>query len=143
MKRGFLLALIIASCMALPLFAQESGSQRVWDHGDNISEYSYRNVNILQIYDAPGAYIVFYEKASYKMGQITIPKKWAVNNAGKLQFRNKPAGLSSYMTVVYKNGEFYKVLLTLPSNRNDSVWAVTPRGIQIPNADAETLEIEF
>lgn len=143
MKKGFLLALIFTSCIALPLFAQESGSKRVWDHGDNISEFSYRNVPILQIYDAPGAYVIFYQKASYKMGQVTVPKNWAVNNAGKLQFRNKPAGLSSYMTVVYKNGEFYKVLLTLPSNRNDSVWAVAPRGSVIAGTDAETLEMEF
>ena len=143
MKR-LIAALVLAACIAIPALAQNSESTKpIWDHGDNVSPYSYRNVNVYRILDHQDAYVVLYEKQGIKIGKAVLPKKWAKEQPRKLIFRNKPKGMGTYMTVIYNEGEFYKVMVTLSPSRLDSVWGTVPTGAKIDGLDSDTLQIEF
>ena len=143
MKR-LIAALVLAACIAIPALAQNSESTKpIWDHGDNVSPYSYRNVNVYRILDHQDAYVVLYEKQGIKIGKAVLPKKWAKEQPRKLVFRNKPKGMGTYMTVIYNEGEFYKVMVTLSPSRLDSVWGTVPTGTKVSGTDADTLDIEF
>ncbi len=146
--KKILLALVIACAAVLPAFSQSdsTATKPIWDHGDNVAEFTYRNVRIYKVYDYKTAYVVLYEKGGVNVGTVTIPKKWYSKNGAerKLEFRNLSGNLDPYMTIIYKNDEFYKVWLTLPLARTaNSVWGVLPTYTEVPNTDAETLEIEF
>lgn len=147
--KKLILALLLATCMLIPALAQQNGSDaktQVWDHGDNVSDISYENIPIYQIWDHKDAYVVFYESQDLKINHLTLPKKWTVagdDGRKKLQFRNKSKGLPSYITVFYRNGDFYKAVVTVSSNRSDPVWAVAPHGYDIGDTDPSTLQIRY
>jgi len=144
--KKIIMALLVAAVLAVSSFAQDSSSSStpIWDHGDNVSEFSYRNVGVYRIFDQADAYVVLYEKQSLEIGKVAIPKAWFKTSAPrKLDFRHKPAGMGTYMTVVYKNGEFYKVMLTVNPKRSDSVWAVADPSAKMEVTNSDTLEIEF
>ncbi|MBQ2313645.1 MAG: hypothetical protein II187_01930 [Treponema sp.] len=143
--KKLLVVLMLAAGFVVSALAQDAASTPVWDHGDNVSDITYRSVVIYRVYNQQDAYIVQYAKEGNAIGTVTIPKKWALQGQGytrKLFFREKDKGLPSYMTVFYKNGEFYKAILTLSYNRSDAIWAVAPNGMQV-NADVDTLNIEY
>ena len=144
--KKMLLVLFMAACFALPALAQEaSSSTPIWDHGTNVSAVTYRIVQIYRIYDQQDAYIILYEKQDASIGQVSIPKKWADGEGStprKLFWRDKIKTLGSYMTVYYKDGNFFKVMLTVPYNRNEAVWSVAPYGTKV-DATVETLDVDF
>lgn len=144
MKKAFLAGLT-AFCLLLPAMAQDNAESKkaIWDHGDNVSNISYHNVQIFRILDQADAYVIVYQKQGLHVGQVSIPKKWFKETPQKLQFRNKPKQLDPYMSVIYKDGQFYKVILTVPSSRSDAVWGVVPSGTKISGTDADTLEISY
>lgn len=132
-----------------PVFAQSqsqsstSEEKPIWDHGDNVSALSYRNVKVYRVLEAKEAYVVLYEKSGLKTGTVTIPKDWGERVPRKLEMRKCPKTVPPYMTVLYKDGEFYKVWLTLPTSKTASVWGVVPHGYTVPDTDKETLDIEY
>ncbi len=150
MKKIFI-ALVLACVCVLPAVSQSKGSETqsskpIWDHGDNVASFTYRNVRVYKVYDYKTAYVVLYEKGGVGVGSVTIPKKWYAKKASerKLEFRNLPAGLDPYMTVIYKDEEFYKVWLTLNMDHYaGSIWGVLPTYVEVPNTDADTLIMEF
>ena len=108
------------------------------------SNLSYRNVSVHKIFDQKEVYIVLYAKNGNGVGQVMIPKSWAKETPSKIQFRLLPKGLNPYMTVVYKDNEFLKVILTMPSPKIGSTWAVAGDYVDIgDSAQAETLVIEY
>lgn len=140
--KKLLLALIMAAGIVLPVLAQEA-TKPIWDNGDNVSNLTYRNVQVYKVYEQLDSYIVLYEKQSTEIGQVVIPKKWATGNVDrKLVFHEKVKKIGSYMSVFYKDGEFYKVILNVPQNRADAVWGIAPNGTQV-DTNVETLAIEF
>ncbi|MCR5763450.1 MAG: hypothetical protein K6G00_08735 [Treponema sp.] len=140
--KKLLLALIMAASVVMPALAQEA-AKPIWDKGDNVSNLTYRNVQVYKVYDQLDSYIVLYQKQTTEIGQIAIPKKWATGNVDrKLVFHEKVKNVGAYMSVFYKDGDFYKVILNVPMDRRDSVWAVAPNGTQV-DANIETLSIEF
>ncbi|MBQ0039204.1 MAG: hypothetical protein KBS64_02100 [Treponema sp.] len=145
--KKLLLALAFAAAMVFSAAADESkgSSPRVWDHGDNISDITYQNVRFYKIYDSKDAYVVLYEKQGVKIGTAVLPKKWTDNKEGprKLLFRNAPAKIGSYMTIIKKGGDFQKVLVTVPTNRFNPVWSLAPANMEVNGADADSLEIEI
>ena len=145
--KKFISALLLAVCLVIPALAQEDSSSEntpIWDHGDNVSSMSYRSAPIYKIMDQTDSYVVLYQKQNLKVGTAVIPKKWAkLGEERKLFFRNKPADVEPYMTVFYKDGEFYKVLLTVSASRGDSVWGVVPNGTKVEGTDTDTLSVEF
>ncbi len=147
MKKA-LFALLTVLCLAVPLFAEDDSesesTQQIWDHGDNVSDLFYFNVPVFKVYDQKDAYVVMYQKQGLDVGKTVIPKQWARDkDHKKLTFRARAKGLSSYMTVFYKGGEFYKVVLTVSPDRTDPVWGVISNSVKISGTDADTLEIEF
>jgi len=142
--KKILTAVILAMFLALPLFAEGEGNTKpVWDHGDNVSDLTYQNVKIYKVFDQKESYVILYAKQGLEIGQAVIPKKWAKETPQKLAFRKTPSGLSSYMTVIKKGGEFYKVWLTIPVNRNSSVWGIIGTGVEVTGTDADSLNIEY
>ena len=122
--KKFLISVILAALTAASVMAQDAQAAKpVWDHGDNVSDLSYQNVFIYKVLDHKDAYIVMYAKQGMKVGTTIVPKSWSAQTPRKLDIRNKPKGLSPYMTVIKKNGEFLLVRMTLPLNRNDPVCA--------------------
>ena len=116
--KKILIALVLACVCVLPAVSQSNGSETtstpIWDHGDNVSNFTYRNVRIYKVYDYKTAYVVLYEKGGVGVGTVTIPKKWYAKKSSerKLEFRNLPKGIDPYMTIIYKDDEFYKVWLS-------------------------------
>lgn|SRR5574344_2699371 len=143
--KKILAAAFLAMLLVLPMFAEESGETKkpVWDHGYNVSELYYKNVTIYRVLDQKDAYIVLYAKHGVGIGQAVIPKKWAKETPRKLAFRTKPGNIDPFMTVITKNGEFYKVWLTLPISKANPVWGVAPYGATVSGTDADTLDLEY
>mgnify|MGYP006916023068 CR=1 FL=1 len=140
--KKLLLALIVAASIVLPALAQEA-AKPIWDKGDNVSNLTYRNVQVYKVYDQLDSYIVLYEKQSTEIGQLVIPKKWASGNVDrKLVFHQKVKNVGSYMSVFYKDGEFYKVILNVPLDKRDAVWSVAPNGMQV-DTNIESLKVDF
>lgn len=139
MKKYFLI-LVLLITIGFSVFAQDKGISE-----ENKTNLTYINVPIYKTYDQRQAYIVHYQKNGSKIGQVLIPKQWFKQNAEKKAvLRILPRFLSPYLTVIYKDGNFYRALLNMPSNRNDSHW-----GVIVPDLDLtkkmnlETLEISY
>lgn len=147
--KKLVLAFLFGVAMLFTAAAEESttkeSSPRVWDHGDNVSSITYQNVRFFKIFDSKDAYVVLYEKQGVKVGTAVIPKKWAKNTDGhrKLLFRNAPPKIGSYLTIIKNDGEFQKVLITVPSNRFNPIWAMAPANMEVNGTDSDTLEIEL
>ncbi|MCR5291143.1 MAG: hypothetical protein K6E51_14220 [Treponema sp.] len=139
MKKGFFLTIVVTMLVAFSVSAQESNFQ-------GKSNLSYENVPIYKILDGQGGYVVIYAKYGAAVGKATLPKAWiksSVENPAKLVFRAAPRGIKPYMTYVKKDGAFYKVILTAPVSRTDSVWGVVERGAKLEGTDKDTLELEL
>lgn len=132
---------VTVSAFAKPVAYNETSEE-------NWSTMSYRNVQIVKILDSKDGYVVIYQKGKYGVGETVIPKSWAKGSPEsprKLKIRFLTGGkLKSFMSIVKKDGEFHHVVLTIPSNRNDSVWGVISYKQSVEGTDKETLEeIEF
>ena len=149
--KKLLFALVLVAGMVTAVFAQDAKAKKIWDHGDNVSDLSYQNFVVSRIYDSSDAYIVLYEKAGYEVGKVAIPKSWAyqgttveAHKTHKLFFRNRIKTLAPMMTVYYKDGAFYKVILTVSNNKGDGTWAVAPNGYESGvNQDATSIDVAF
>ncbi|MBO5137188.1 MAG: hypothetical protein J6B81_01635 [Spirochaetaceae bacterium] len=129
-----LLLLVITSSMVFAQSQEEEGK----------SSLSYRNITIYKVLDHKEVYIVLYAKHGVGVGQVMIPKTWYRENPRKLQLRLLDKGLDPFMTVVYKDGEFHKVILTTPSPKRGDTWGVASDYTDIgDSAQAETLDIQF
>ena len=145
MKR-FIMAVILAACMVIPALAQSNSdsSKPIWDHGDNVSEYTYYTTPIYSIMMTREAYVVFYQVQDLSISKVIIPKTWQVAGEGKkLYFRNKTPGLDSYITVFYKEGQFHHVILTANPDMRDPIWKIAPSTAKVDTDGIETLDIKF
>lgn len=107
------------------------------------SSLTYVNVPILKILEGKNAYFVIYQKNKIGVGNVVIPKNWArgtPENPRKLKFRKVRAGYNSFMTVVKDDGEFKRVILSIPLNKSDSIWGVADYRKKMEGEDKETLE---
>lgn len=146
--KKILTAAFMALCLLVPVMAQNSentteNTKPIWDHGDNVSNLQYVNARIFKIFEQKDAFVVYYERTGVKIDQAVIPKRWVKEHPRKLEIRTKPNSIDPYMTVIYKNGEFLKVLLTVPLRKEDPVWGFYKKGAEIPGLDKETLDIQF
>lgn len=142
--KKLLIVLVAALCCAMPVLAQsKDDAKHIWDHGDNVSNLAYHNVTVYKVLDHSDAYVVLYAKKGLDVGKVTVPKKWFKEIPRKLEFRNLPKGLNPYMTVMYKDDSFMKVIITVPQSRLDAVWGVTDSGTEVEGTDSDTLNIEY
>jgi len=119
--KRILTVLILTFIIALPAISQEESKKY-----DNESDLTYVMATIYKVLETTDSYVVIYRKNGAAVGSVTIPKKWerysSTEEVRKLQVRALPPRLDPYITVVTKNGEFYKVFLTLPVERSAKVW---------------------
>ena len=111
------------------------------------SDLSYVNVPVLKILEGKNAYSIIYQKNHVGVGSVVIPKAWAKGSPDsprKLKFRKVRSGYNSFMTVVKDEGEFKRVILSVPMNKSDSIWGVADYRKTMEGEDKETLEeLEF
>jgi len=145
MKKIFLsILLVLAITTTVVAQTQQVQRNESSSQEEGKSSLSYRNVTIYKILDHKDVYIVLHGKNGLGIGQVMIPKTWSHESPRKLQFRTLPKGLNPFMTVVYKDGEFHKVVLTLPVTKSGNVWGVAHDYADIgDSAQAETLDITY
>lgn len=111
------------------------------------SDISYVNVPILKILEGKNAYSIIYQKNQVGVGSVVIPKAWSkgsTDSPRKLKFRKVRSGYNSFMTVIKDEGEFKRVILSVPMNKSDSIWGVADYRKTMEGEDKETLEeLEF
>ena len=133
----FVLFAISQSIFAVPTQYNET-------HEENWTDLRYYNVPIYKILDSQEAYVIIYAKNAVGVGQCVVPKKWAKyskDEPRKLQIRAlRSAKIKPYLSYMKKDGEFYKVILNVPENKNNSVWGVVASGQQIEGVDKDTLD---
>ena len=141
MKKNLLALLLVFGLTVAGIFAQEQEAQTNKYDGN----LTYRNVVVYKVFDHRDVVIVMYAKHDKSMGQVMIPKAWIHQNPRRLTYRELPPGLNPYMTVLEKDGEFYKVVLNLaPVRSPDNTWTVAKPYTDIGDAaSAESLELDF
>lgn len=138
--KKLLMVLALLSLCTVNVIAQ---SNAVHISDEKKSEFSYVNLPIVKVYEGKDAYVVLYQKNKVGIGKTTIPKKWVKGNPEspkKLKFRNTKVADNAYMCVVYKNGEFKRVVLTLPMSKQNSIWGVADYHKEIEGSDKDTME---
>ncbi len=139
MKKS-IFALLICAALLAPLSAQKNAG------GHRKSDLSYYSAPVYKIMDSANAYVVIYGKAGAKMGTVTIPKEWAKNKPDtvkKLLVRNCPTKLNPYVTIVKKNGDFLKVMLTVPTNHNNRIWGIANENKVESTDGVESVDLEI
>ena len=143
MKKIILLFSFIAF-FSTAVFAQEkSNTLEPAKEESKWSSLSYVTVPVLKVLEGVDAYVVVYQKNKIGTGKIVIPKKWTKGNPEnprKLKFRDSKNNKNSFMTVVKKEGNFHRVILTVPLNKKMSIWGNTTSRKSIEGADKDTLE---
>lgn len=111
------------------------------------TDISYVNVPVLKILEGKDGYAVIYQKNKTGVGNVIIPKNWAHGTPDaprKLKFRAVKTSLGAYMTIVKDGDEFKRVILSIPMNKNNSIWGVVDSRKNLEGADKDTLEdLEF
>lgn len=146
--KKILMILAILSVFAINVFAAENKEDKSSDLSPERTEakwtdLSYVNVPILKILEGKDGYAIIYQKNRVGTGSTVIPKAWAKgtpDNPRKLKFRNSKRNNTSYMTIVKDNGEFKRVILTIPMNKASGIWGVIDTRKSLDGADKETLE---
>lgn len=141
MKKLTIIALLLITT-SFYLFAQDSAVKDEYK-----SDLTYVNVPVYRTYDQRQCYVVMYQKNNNKIGQVLLPKEWFKTKDGEHKkgiLRTLPKLLNPYMTIIYKNEEFHKVLLNMPLDRNHSSWSIITPEIDVANKmNMETLEIAY
>lgn len=138
-KKGLISAVLCAICL-LPLAAQENSKKF-----ENTADISYQYAPIYKILDSADTYVVIYGKYGAKIGTVMIPKKWAQwqkNEPRKLTFRNTPPKMQSFITIVKKDGEFHKVILTVPPSKLNPIWGIAS-ATKTSSEGVETIELDL
>lgn len=137
MKR-FLMVLVLASIFSMAAIAQShERTEGKW------TDISYVNVPVLKVLEGKDAYAVIYQKNKVGVGSTVIPKAWAHGTPDaprKLKFRNVKTSIGAYMTVVKDNGEFKRVILSIPMNKMNTIWGVADTRGSMQGSDKESLE---
>jgi hypothetical protein len=147
MKKSLFAALMTALLLTGAVFTvtadeNQNKAEPVYKYPFQESNMSYRNVTVYKVLDQKDAYIVMYAKGHREVGNIAIPKRWYKEKPRKLAFRSLSTGMSPYMTVFYRGGEFDQVVLTMPVSRADPVWGVADSNVQV-DASKDTFDIVY
>lgn len=140
--KKFLIVAALLSIFATSMFAAETLPAQQKDDS-KWSDMTYVTVPILKVLEARNGYVVIYQKNHVGAGSIVIPKSWAKGSPDspkKLKFRKVRKYNECYMSIFKKDGEFTKVVLTLPMNKSNSVWGVIKGPNTLDGCDKDTLE---
>ncbi len=107
------------------------------------SDMTYVTAPVMKILESKDCYVVIYQKKYAGTATVTIPKTWnsfKKDTPRKLKFRNIKDPGASFITVVKKNDEFYRVIISCPMKKNNNLWGVIANNYVVEGADKETLE---
>lgn len=138
-KKGLLFTAICVM-LALPALADEARKG-----GHTKADITYQTAPIYKILDSKDHYVVLYGKNGAKIGTVTIPKKWAKwqkDTPRKLTVRDLPPKMNPFITIVKKDNEFLKVMLTVPVNKNNRIWGIANSN-RVDTSDKDTIELEL
>ena len=141
MKKIFIIALL-ASIFTCAVFAENQDLSHPKDES-KWSDMTYVTAPVMKILESKDCYVVIYQKKYAGTATVTIPKTWnnyKKDTARKLKFRNIKNPNESYLTVVKKGGEFYKIIISCPMKKNNSLWGISANNYVVEGADKETLE---
>lgn len=142
--KKILLCLAFFALFATNIFAQNSNQAPVHEKDESKwSDMTYVTVPILKILEAREAYVVIYQKNKIGTSSVIIPKKWAkgtADNPRKLKTRLVRHTQDAYMTVVKKNGEFARVILSFTKSKSNPLWGVVDYRKPLDGIDKDTLE---
>ena len=141
MKKIFIIALL-ASIFTCAVFAENQDLSHPKDES-KWSDMSYVTAPVMKILESKDCYVVIYQKKYAGTATVTIPKTWnnfKKDTPRKLKFRNIRNPNESYLTVVKKGGEFYKIIISCPMKKNNNLWGVIANNYVVDGADKETLE---
>lgn len=146
--KKILVILTLLAVFSAVLFADNNGSANAPERTEGKwTEISYVNVPVLKILEGKDGYAVIYQKNKTGVGNVVIPKKWgrgSEDSPRKLKFRSVKTSIGAYMTVVKDGGEFKRVILSIPMNKNNSIWGLVDSRKNMEGADKDTLEdLEF
>ena len=142
MKKIFMI-LTLAAIFSISAFAQNTPVPQPERTEGMWSNMSYENIPILKIMEGRDGYVVIYQKNKVGVANTVIPKKWAQGTPEaprKLKFRNSKNSREAYMTVIKKNGEFSRVVLTVPYSKRNTIWGLADYRIQMDGTEKEPLE---
>ncbi len=141
MKKAILFSAVLFLVSAICI-STAAAEEKQYKYPYQESALSYRNVTVYKVLDQKDAYVVMHQKGHREIGNVVIPKKWYKEQPKKLAFRALSKGMTPYMTVIYRDGKFDQVILTMPTSRADSSWGVADSNVQV-NADTDTLDIVY
>ena len=141
--KKILIALALFAVLSALLFADNKTSTVPERTEGKWTEISYVNVPVLKVLEGKDGYVVIYQKNKTGVGNVIIPKKWGhgtEETPRKLKFRSVKTSLGAYMTIVKDGGEFKRVILSIPMNKNNSIWGMVDSRKNLEGADKDTLE---
>ena len=141
MKKIFIIALL-ASIVTCAAFAENQDLSQPRDES-KWSDMTYVTAPVMKILESKDCYVVIYQKKYAGTATVTIPKSWnnfKKDTPRKLKFRNIKNPNQSFITVVKKGGEFHRVILSCPMQKNNSLWGIIANNLEVEGADKETLE---
>jgi len=145
--KKILMILALISVFSMALFADNGSANAPERTEGKWTDMSYVNVPILKILEGKDGYAVIYQKNKTGVGNVVIPKKWGKGSSEaprKLKFRAVNTSIGAYMTVVKDGGEFKRVILSIPMNKQNSIWGMIDSRKNMDGADKDTLEdLEF
>ena len=140
--KKLMLILSLLTIFNLSLFAANNNANAEKDES-KWTTLSYTNIPILKVLEGKNGYVVIYQKNKVGTGTVVIPKDWAQgsqDNPRKLSFRKVRRSMDCYMTVQKKDGEFKKVVLNLPMNKQNTIWGVVKGKGELDGCDKDVLE---
>ena len=146
--KKILIILAVFAAFSASIFAAENSSASAPERTEGKwTDITYVNVPVLKILEGKDGYAVIYQKNKTGVGNVVIPKKWgrgSEDSPRKLKFRSVKTSIGAYMTVVKDGGEFKRVILSIPMNKNNSIWGLVDSRKNMEGADKDTLEdLEF
>ena len=141
--KKILIIFTLFAVFSVSVFAQNTPVPTPERHDGMWSDMSYQVAPVLKILEGRDGYVVIYQKNKIGAASTVIPKKWAKGTPEaprKLKFRNTKNPNDAFMTVIKKNGEFSRVVLTIPMSKQNSIWGVADYHASMEGTDKETLE---
>lgn len=106
------------------------------------SDLYVKTVYVTKVYAHEKGYKVLYVKSNLDIGEAYIPLSWVAEKKAIIVPGNDPA--FPYMSIYWKQGEFFKVILYVPDRPDHPSWGIIPRTEDVTALfEVDTLQIEF
>ncbi|ADN01544.1 hypothetical protein [Spirochaeta thermophila] len=106
------------------------------------SDLYVKTVYVTKVYAHEKGYKVLYVKSNLDIGEVYIPLSWVAEKKAVIVPGNDPA--FPYMSIYWKKGEFFKVILYVPEKPDHPGWGILPRTEDVSALfEVDTLQMEF